>query len=243
MTITCPKCGFAREADEARIPAGPVAVTCPRCQEKFTLNREETPVSPAAPAEGTSPSPAGENLPSPPPPQVRCPVCGEHQAAAEVCIRCGAALVAKKVPDFQLPFAGFWVRVVAWIVDSALVSILQFFLSLALSGVIGLVIGPLSEEGDLGMTVLMALFGMVLAVAYYVFFTGYSGQTPGKMLMRIKVVRTDGTALTYGRAFLREVIGKFTSGIILGIGYLMVAFDNRKQGLHDKMADTFVIKI
>ena len=45
------------------------------------------------------------------------------------------------------------------------------------------------------------------------------------------------------RAVLREVIGKFLSKLILGIGYLLVAVDSRKQGLHDKIADTYVIKI
>ena len=47
----------------------------------------------------------------------------------------------------------------------------------------------------------------------------------------------------YGTAFLREVIGKFISSILLCIGYLMVAFDGQKQGLHDKIAGTYVIKL
>ena len=54
---------------------------------------------------------------------------------------------------------------------------------------------------------------------------------------------TDGSQLTYGRAAKREVLGKFVSSILLGIGYLMVAFDSQKQGLHDKIADTYVIKL
>jgi uncharacterized RDD family membrane protein YckC len=83
----------------------------------------------------------------------------------------------------------------------------------------------------------------VLTVAYYVFFTGYCGQTPGKMALRIKVIRTNGMEIGYGKAALREVLGKFVSGILLGIGYLMVAFDLQKQGLHDKIADTYVIKL
>jgi uncharacterized RDD family membrane protein YckC len=63
------------------------------------------------------------------------------------------------------------------------------------------------------------------------------------MALRIKVIRTDGSPINYGRAALREVLGKFISSILLGIGYLMVAFDNRKQGLHDKIGDTYVIKL
>jgi uncharacterized RDD family membrane protein YckC len=63
------------------------------------------------------------------------------------------------------------------------------------------------------------------------------------MALRIQVVRTDGTPMTYGRAFLREVLGKFVSGIVLGIGYLVVAFDRDKQGWHDKIAKTYVIRL
>ncbi len=49
--------------------------------------------------------------------------------------------------------------------------------------------------------------------------------------------------MNYGRAAKREILGKFVSSILLGIGYLMVAFDSQKQGLHDKIADTYVIKL
>ena len=63
------------------------------------------------------------------------------------------------------------------------------------------------------------------------------------MLLRIQVVRTDGATLGYGKAFYREVIGKFLSGIIFAIGYLMAAFDDQKQALHDRMARTYVIKL
>ena len=87
------------------------------------------------------------------------------------------------------------------------------------------------------------LFTTVLSLAYYVIFTGSCGQTLGKMALRIKVIRKDGGDLGYGGAALRETIGKFVSGIILGIGYLMVAFDERKQGLHDKIAGSYVIKL
>ena len=63
------------------------------------------------------------------------------------------------------------------------------------------------------------------------------------MALRVKVIRTDGSHVTYGRAALREVPGKFISSILLCVGYLMVAFDSQKQGLHDKIADTYVIKL
>ncbi len=120
---------------------------------------------------------------------------------------------------------------------------LEFVCSLLLTLAAGLVSGSLNQQGQTMITIVTGLFAAVIAVFYYVFFTGYGGQTPGKMALRIKVIRTDGSAIGYGRAFLREVPGKFLSGILLGIGYLMVAFDRQKQGLHDKIADTYVIKL
>jgi uncharacterized RDD family membrane protein YckC len=144
------------------------------------------------------------------------------------------------VPQHQ-PKAGFWIRVVAYMIDFFLLLAVQSVLSL----LIGIILGTLgiATEDDPAINVVIWLFGTMLSISYAVFFTGYCGQTPGKMALRIKVVRTDGSPVTYGRAALREVLGKFVSGILLGIGYLMVAFDSHKQGLHDKIADTYVIKL
>jgi uncharacterized RDD family membrane protein YckC len=93
------------------------------------------------------------------------------------------------------------------------------------------------------MVCLAWLLGSAVGAVYYVYFTAFGGQTPGKMALRIKVVRTDSSSLTLGRAFYREVIGKFVSGIILGFGYVLIAFDDNKQGLHDRMADTYVVRL
>ncbi|MDX9709761.1 MAG: RDD family protein, partial [Trichloromonas sp.] len=97
--------------------------------------------------------------------------------------------------------------------------------------------------GEAFVGLMATLFGALVGLTYSVFFTGYCGQTPGKMALRIKVIRATGEEIGYGRAFVREVPGKFLSGILLGIGYLMAAFDSQKQGLHDRIADTYVIKL
>lgn len=142
-----------------------------------------------------------------------------------------------------IPKAGFWIRTVAAIVDSVLVTIIEVALGLVLGMAMARLGGGLDATGQSMLAVVIWLFGTVLTVAYYVFFTGYCGQTPGKMALRIKVIRTNGMEIGYGKAALREVLGKFFSGVLLGIGYLMVAFDLQKQGLHDKIADTYVIKL
>ncbi len=61
------------------------------------------------------------------------------------------------------------------------------------------------------------------------------------MMMGVKIVKTDGSSIGIGKAILRYV-GYYVSTIIIFIGYLMIAWDSRKQGLHDKIAGTLVIR-
>lgn len=83
---------------------------------------------------------------------------------------------------------------------------------------------------------------MSISLGYPIYFIGKSGATPGKKIMKIRVVKADGSAVGYGGAFLREVVGKFISGIILLIGYFWMLWDPNKQALHDKIAGTYVVK-
>lgn len=150
---------------------------------------------------------------------------------------------ASTVAAADLPKAGFWIRLVASMLDSMLAGMLQVICALVLNVTASHLMGGMNPQENAAYSMLITLFGIVLSVSYGVFFIGYCGQTPGKMVLRIKVIRTCGAEISYGRAFLREVPGKFLSGLILGIGYLMVAFDDRKQGLHDRIADTYVVKL
>ena len=173
--------------------------------------------------------------------RIICNACGTVQPPTARCVQCGATIVATASPLNEQSYAGFWIRVLAYLLDSVLLITVQTALSLLINLTIGML--GIATEGDPAINTIIWLFGAVLSISYAVFFTGYCGQTPGKMVLRIKVIRTDGSPINYGRAALREVLGKFISSILLGIGYLMVAFDNRKQGLHDKIADTYVIKL
>jgi uncharacterized RDD family membrane protein YckC len=214
MTITCPHCGFARQVEEARLPEKPVRATCPRCHQGFLFN----------PGEGGRPQAAA--------PVAAPPIAAWSPAAATGATAPDAAGAAK---------AGFWIRAVASLLDMLALGLLESALGALLVRAGGTDPGFDSPEGRMVMLT-VASFGVVLGYAYRVFFIGYCGQTPGKMAVRVKVIRTDGSEVGYFRAFLREVLGKFLSKLILGIGYLMVAVDARKQGLHDKIADTYVIK-
>lgn len=61
-------------------------------------------------------------------------------------------------------------------------------------------------------------FNVVISFLYHWLFIGLKGQTPGKMLVGIKVVREDGKVPGLGTAALRETVGKLVSGIVLGLG-------------------------
>ena len=149
-----------------------------------------------------------------------------------------AATTVQTIDPKLLPKAGFWIRVVAAILDGVLVLLLQGML-----GGILFLAGVFNGSANDSLAILVQIFTYLLSFVYYIFFVGYCGQTPGKMAVRIKVIRCNNTPLTYPRAAYRELPAKFIAGIIFCIGYLMVAFDEQKQGLHDRMADTYVIKL
>ncbi len=222
MQITCPHCGYNKKIDSEKLPAKVKKVKCPKCTEVFPLQPSESKTEPVSKAETTppaTPDPAPTVAPATPKPPT---------------------IVANSDID-ALPKAGFWMRVVATFIDAFIVLVMQFVLGLLLAWT-GIVVAGGIEAG-LSMGVIVQLFGFCISFVYYVLFTGSGGQTPGKMALRIKVVNRDGSQISYGRAAFREIPAKFISGIIFCIGYLMVAFDDQKQGLHDRMANTYVIKL
>jgi len=82
----------------------------------------------------------------------------------------------------------------------------------------------------------------IIPIVYIVAFWTWRGQTPGKIALGIKIIRTDGSSIDLERSVLRYV-GYIISAFIFMIGYLWIAFDSRKQGIHDKIADTYVIRL
>ena len=113
----------------------------------------------------------------------------------------------------------------------------------------GMNMGTLSSNpesmfsGTTGILFILAVYIIPLAMgaAYYAAFHASSKQaTLGKMAVGIKVVRTDGTRISMGRGVGRY-FGFMLSSLIMGIGLLMAAFTERKQGLHDVICDTLVV--
>lgn len=142
---------------------------------------------------------------------------------------------------------GFWIRFIASIIDNVVLYVINFILIFV--GIIAMGLGPSGLEGLEGggvekikLLLPFYLCSIIITIAYYTYFHGNTGQTPGKMMCKLKVVRTNGESLGYGKAFLRW-IGYIVSWCVFGLGYLWVAWDKRKQAWHDKIAGTCVIRI
>ena len=123
--------------------------------------------------------------------------------------------------------AGFWIRTFAYIID----------------GIgIGIVSGIISSITSSGATASNGL-NLLIGLAYFVYFWSAQGggQTLGMRVFNLKVIRTDGSALTLTQALIRYV-GLFISFVCFAIGVIWVAFDAEKQGWHDKIAGTYVIR-
>jgi uncharacterized RDD family membrane protein YckC len=122
-------------------------------------------------------------------------------------------------------YAGFWIRLVAAILDTIIfglpVLLIQFLLAF-----IGIDALP--------------YFVDIFVIWFIVYLEGVHGGTPGKLILGLRIVDAKGKFIGMPNALLRYVASTL-SALILCIGYLMIAFNSRKQGLHDKIAGTYVI--
>jgi len=79
-------------------------------------------------------------------------------------------------------------------------------------------------------------------IIYFIGMWTWRGQSLGQMVVNAKVIRTDGKPVDLRVAVIR-FLGYLLCGLTLGLGFLLIAFDKRKQGLHDKLAETYVINV
>jgi len=87
---------------------------------------------------------------------------------------------------------------------------------------------------------LSTFLNLIVGIVYGTWFIGKFAATPGKMACGLKIITADGGRVSYARAFGRY-FAEMLSGILIGIGYLMIAFDRQKRGLHDHICNTRVI--
>jgi Predicted membrane protein/domain len=145
----------------------------------------------------------------------------------------------------EIVLAGFWKRVAAYFIDSVIVGIGGAIIGMITGAVMGVGLvslgGNASGPGFVLVQVVNYMLSLVIGAAYYAGFHASSGRaTPGKMAVGIKVVRPNGEGITLARGIGRYFAAAL-SGLLLCIGYLMAAFTERKQGLHDMLCDTLVV--
>ena len=136
---------------------------------------------------------------------------------------------------------GFGRRLLATFIDGLLLGFFTFVLAFVL-GFIAILLGMYTGDPTEPLPIerLIILSAAILSLIYYVGSWVKSGQTLGKTLVGVKIVNTDGTPLSGGKAFLRY-IGYIISGIVASLGFLWLAFDRKRQGWHDKLAGTVVV--
>lgn len=126
--------------------------------------------------------------------------------------------------------AGLFSRVVANILDGIALVLVATVLLFILSRAGGSFDGPLVQ-----------FIGLALPVVYHWYFwTRRDGQTPGKSVVGIRVVKKDGSELSDTDAFIRA-IGYHVSALVCGLGYIWAIFDGNNQTWHDKLAGTYVV--
>jgi len=93
---------------------------------------------------------------------------------------------------------------------------------------------------NFGIIGIVTLIGIGMNMVYSGYFLSTRGATPGKMVIGLQVIRSDGSGITFGRGAGRQA-AHMVSGMLLGIGYMIAGFDDQKRALHDHICDTRVI--
>jgi uncharacterized RDD family membrane protein YckC len=186
-----------------------------------------------------------------------CPACNHRVVVVGAPITPAMPWIAAPVATGPLafPYAGFWLRVVAYLIDGAVMSIpfgavvLAVVLLLGgvsyLQGVAAGLNGPNPDFPPALILAFLAMFAAILAVTwlYYAFMESSSHQgTLGKMALGLIVTDTAGRRISFGRASGRFFAKMITGMVPLGIGYIMAGFTEKKQALHDMIASCLVFK-
>lgn len=184
---------------------------------------------------------------------VFCGKCGkDNPMGAKFCENCGATLDA--APTYQQPqttyasgnwlsheHAGFLPRFVAWIIDTIIFGVISWILSLVGLGTNYGYGSGLGYESGFNLGGIGTVITVLISLVYYVYLDGMQGASIGKRVMKLKVVGTNGAMpIGPGPGVIRWLI-KIIPLLNL-VAYIWILFNPEKQGLHDKIANTFVVK-
>lgn len=182
-----------------------------------------------------------------------CPQCGTDNREARFCTNCGAQLALVAEPTINLKtaassktvkFAGFWFRALAAIIDGVLCQTATFIIVLPLGFALGASMAATSSlsEIEAASQGLGYVFGILIQWLWFTIAESSKWQASiGKKMVGLKVTDENGERISFGKANGRYW-SKILSALILCIGFVMVAFTEKKQGLHDKIAGTLVVK-
>lgn len=180
------------------------------------------------PMEGGN-SPAPEASPEAPAPQQQAPATPPPPPAAPA--------APTPPPASGGNYCGFWIRLLGLVIDGVILGVISYLLFGSQS--VGCEVLP---DGGFSCQFLAYSNSQILVpIAYTLGFWIWKSTTPGKMLFGMKIVDSDGNNLTPVKAILRYV-GYVISIVPLFLGFLWVAFDKEKQGFHDKIAGTHVVR-
>lgn len=185
--------------------------------------------------------------------QEKCALCGNIFPQDEmvrfgrkwVCAICKPSYVQMVQEGLSVSeamrYGGFWIRFGARVIDTIILQAANYMLFFAVTLVFVIDTASTNPTRFAMTTLIESFIGIMLGISYEVWFLGKYGATPGKMACRLSVVRPDGEKISYMRA-LGRYFATMLSAVILGIGYIMAAFDSEKRALHDRICDTRVIR-
>ena len=138
-------------------------------------------------------------------------------------------------------YAGFFVRLTAFLVDMIIVNAALLVIRIPMW------ILSLNSPDNVLVRDFIFQYSIVdivcylLTVLYFTLLTYYTGATLGKKLFQLRVVSTEDRKMTFFEVLYRESIGRFLSGVIMNLGYLLILAQKEHRGIHDLLADTSVI--
>jgi uncharacterized RDD family membrane protein YckC len=189
-----------------------------------------------------------------------CQACGQEVGGGVIAAPAAASAVSPPIAvsapvSARLPYAGFWERLAAYLIDGLILGIpfgLVVLVLIFLFGGFGMMIhrNPVDPRAAVALTApfIMTFFlGMFFfVILQWLYFAGMESSvrqaTIGKSVMSLRVANYEGQRISFGHATGR-FFAKIVSGMIpLAIGYLMAAFTEKKQALHDLIAGTLVLR-
>ena len=142
------------------------------------------------------------------------------------------------------PFKGFWIRVVASLLDAIILSIVFIFLAVFILFFFGSLFG---EVAGFAMLLLFVLGAIILVLLYKPLMEASDYQsTFGKYFLNMKIVDKEGRKITFTKSFIRTIVHLLHTAIpflntVSWLAFLMIGFTEYKQGLHDFLAGTYVV--